>query len=381
MLEYINGTVLPHLVDKYNHSGDVFQKKLAIQNPSTLKEIVDKLSNLTLINTESDIKGDAFEYFIKKSVTIGNDLGEYFTPRHIVKLMVELVNPQFGDKVYDPTCGTGGFLIAAFRYIERTCKPTEENLKKLKEETVFGRELTNTSRIAKMNMILTGDGHTNIQQCDSLKFPVKNEYDVVLANPPYGQDTDWGDLYDVPSEQADPVFIQHILSSLNKDGRAAFIAPEGFLFRTGADLKTREILLDEFNLIAVISLPSGVFNPYTAAKTNILVVGRGKTEHVWFYDINNDGFDLGATRKPNPENDIPDLITKWEKKPTSENSWWATKDEIKNNNYNLSVKLYNPHPVMNFQYVDVEKLLEELIINQTTILEQLKEIGGDLVGQ
>jgi len=147
MLEYINGTVLPHLVQKYNHSGDVFQNKLGITNPATLKQIIDRLSKLTLINIESDIKGDAFEYFIKNAITVGNDLGEYFTPRHFVRLMVKFTNPQFGEKIYDPTCGTGGFLIEAFRHVKHTCKHTKETINILRRKTVFGRELTNTARI------------------------------------------------------------------------------------------------------------------------------------------------------------------------------------------------------------------------------------------
>lgn len=109
MLEYVNNVILPRLVNKYNHSGDVFQKELLIKSPENLKKIVDKLSSLKLLDTDSDIKGDAFEYFLKNSVSVGTDLGEYFTPRHIVKLIVELVDPKFGDKVYDPACGTGGF--------------------------------------------------------------------------------------------------------------------------------------------------------------------------------------------------------------------------------------------------------------------------------
>ena len=145
---YLNDTVLPFLVDRYNRTGDVFQEKMQITNPNTLKEIVDRLSGLTLINTESEIKGDAFEYFLK-SLTTGNDLGEYFTPRHIVKIMTKLVNPQYGERIYDPCCGTGGFLIEAFRHIKKLCKLTPETIDKLKNDTVFGIELTNTARIAK----------------------------------------------------------------------------------------------------------------------------------------------------------------------------------------------------------------------------------------
>lgn len=381
MLNYINGTVLPHLVGKYNKSGDVFQNNLTLTNPITLKRIVDKLSELTLINIESDVKGDAFEYFLKQAVTVGNDLGEYFTPRHIVRLMVKLINPQFGENIYDPTCGTGGFLIEAFRQIKRTCKPTKENIKILKHETVFGRELTNTARIAKMNMIITGDGHTNIKQMDSLKQPVKGQYDIVLANPPYGQMTDYGDLYPISSTNADCIFIQHIMLSLNKTGRAAFIVPEGFLFRTGNDKKTREYLLKEFEVIAIISLPPGVFNPYTASKTNILVVKRGKTKKIWFYEIHNDGFDLGATRKPIPENDIPDLIDKWETKPDSPNSWWVSIKQIEDNDLNLTANANNPNPLSKFRYADVEVLLTKLIQDQKRIVKELEDLKEDSIDE
>ena len=187
MLVYINDSVLPRLVDRYNHSGDVFLPSLQINGPSILHRIVQELSKLTLLNTDSDIKGDAFEYFLKNSVTVGNDLGEYFTPRHFVRLMVELVDPKFGETVYDPCCGTGGFLISAFGHIKQKVLMTEDMKKTLKNKTVFGREKTSSARIAKMNMILTGDGHTNISQIDSLSSPVREEYDVVLTNYAFSQ--------------------------------------------------------------------------------------------------------------------------------------------------------------------------------------------------
>jgi len=132
MLCYINDTILPKLANEYNHSSDVFQRRLLIDSAESVKKIIDKLSDLKLLDTDSDIKGDAFEYFLKNSVSIGTDLGEYFTPRHIVKLMVNLVDPKFGDKIYDPACGTGGFLIESFRYVKNKCKQTNKNIKYLK---------------------------------------------------------------------------------------------------------------------------------------------------------------------------------------------------------------------------------------------------------
>ena len=211
LLDYVNDTVLPKLVNKYNGSGDVFQKELGIKNPIILKKIVDKLSELVLSNTDSDIKGDAFEYFLKNSISVGNDLGEYFTPRHIVKLIVELVDPQFGETIYDPCCGTGGFLIEAFRHIKSKCKLTKDNLTFLENHTIYGRELTGTSKIAKMNMILAGDGHTNIKQMDSLSEPVKEKYDVILTNYPFSQRTEYGNLYGLNTSEGNPVFLKHII--------------------------------------------------------------------------------------------------------------------------------------------------------------------------
>jgi type I restriction enzyme M protein len=378
MMEYINGTVLPHLRHEYNRSGEVFQSRLGFSKPNTLKEIVDELSKLDLINVDSDIKGDAFEYFLKDSITVGNDLGEYFTPRHIVRLMVELIEPQFGETIYDPTCGTGGFLIEAFRCIKRTCKQTPENLDKLKNKTVFGRELTNTARIAKMNMILTGDGHTNIEQTDSLESPVKGLYDVVLANPPYGQETDWGHLYDVESKQADCVFIQHIMKSLNERGRAAMIVPEGFLYRVGADQKVRELLLRDFVLDAVISLPSGVFQPYTASKVNIAVFhrGGGQTKKVWFYEVHNDGFDLGATRRPIEENDLLDLRQKWSNRSIGGNAWEASIQQIENNDWMLIASTYRPKRRDDRPRVDPLQMLNQLLEHYRAISSQLDDLKG-----
>ncbi|MCW4013224.1 MAG: N-6 DNA methylase [Candidatus Bathyarchaeota archaeon] len=365
MINYINNTVLPHLVDKYNHSGDVFQTNLSIKNASTLSKIVEKLSQVNLMDADSDVKGDAFEYFLKNSVTVGNDLGEYFTPRHLVNLMVELIEPKFGEKVYDPTCGTGGFLISAFNYIKKRCANTKDNYRILKEDTIYGVELTNTAKIAKMNMIITGDGHTNIKQQDCLANPVDGKYDVVLANIPYGQSTDFGNYYPVLSEQADCVFIQHIIKSLNDTGRAAVIVPEGFLFRSGADEKTREYLIENFNLQAVISLPVGSFLPYTSAKTNIILFEKSsKTKKVWFFDLQNDGFELTTLRRPQPKNDIPELLTRWQERdnlPNDKLSWLVDVETIRQNNYSMLTKKYKPRTQYesSFPQVPFSEIMQE----------------------
>lgn len=329
-IEYINKTVY----DKLNalYSTDIFTP-LQIRDPSILKEIMDKLDPLMLTDVDSDVKGDAFEYFLKASTSTKNDLGEYFTPRHIVKTMVRLVNPQIGETVYDPFCGTGGFLIESFRYIFNNMARTEANLKKLRERTVYGNEITNTARITKMNMILAGDGHSNIEMKDSLANPVDgtatytdekgvvhhNGFDIVLANMPYSQKTKHGSLYDLPSSNGDSICVQHCMKAINsasENGRMALVVPEGFLFRKDLT-KTREYLLDHCQLQSIISLPQGVFLPYTGVKTDIIyatkvnqkIKAAEKKKDFWYFDVKSDGYTLDNHRR---KLETPSDLSKYE---------------------------------------------------------------------
>src|SRR3989344_4431198 len=351
ILDYINDTILPRLVNKYNHSGDVFQSELKIKNPNNIKKIVDKLSQLQLINADSDIKGDAFEYFLKDSVSVGNDLGEYFTPRHIVKLITALIDPLFKEKVYDPCCGTGGFLIEAFRHIKKKCKQTKENMQTLEEDTVWGREITGTAKIAKMNMIIIGDGHTNINQVDSLEHPIKDKFDVVMTNFPFSQSTKYSHLYGFKNKNANPVFLKHVIDALKnpKDGiaggRAGVVVPDGLLFDKSKEyVDLRKILLTTCNVKAIIQLDPFVFKPYTGQPTSILIFEKGsQTKKVWFFDVINDGFKKTQSRKGRPsikDNDLPLLRELCNDRMDSKNSFSVTFDEIKNNNYKLTMNSY-----------------------------------------
>lgn len=342
MLDYINDTVLPRLVKNYNHSSDVFQRSLGIKSPKTLKKIVDRLSKLQLLNTDSDIKGDAFEYFLRNSVSVGNDLGEYFTPRHIVKLAVDLVDPLFEETVYDPTCGTGGFLIQAFRHIKAKVKNSSENLRILKEDTIFGRELTATAKVAKMNMIIIGDGHNNIKQMDSLSAPCPNQFDVVLANFPFSQETDFAGLYGFETDNANPVFLQHIIDALKDGGRAGVIVPEGVLFdETASNVRVRRALLESCQLEVVVSLHEYVFRPYTGQPTSLLIFKKGRpSKSVWFFDVINDGFEKSTRklgRRPIMENDLPLLRQLWSERAHSDRSFSVDIDTIKKHGHKLTI--------------------------------------------
>ena len=230
--------------------------------------MVSDLSDINFTAADTDVKGDAFEYFLKNAyqgIKI-KDLGEYFTPRNIVRIMVSMVDPKIGESIYDPFCGTGGFLIEAFRYVSLRTNPTPELSEMLEKHTVYGSEIATTARIARMNMVLYGDGHSNVLQQDSFANPVDEKYDVVLTNPPFSQQTDRGNLYAVPAKNGDIVAIQHCLRSLKDGGRAAILMKEDFLTKGGAVGKVRELLLNSVNDISIVSLPRGVFQPYTPTK-------------------------------------------------------------------------------------------------------------------
>lgn len=344
--EYINKIVLPRFDREYNHTSDIFNKKLLINKPENLKSIVKKITKIgNLLDTNSDIKGDAFEYFLKNSISVGNDLGEYFTPRHIVKLMVELMDLKFKETIYDPCCGTGGFLIEAFKNVKSKCKNTKENLHFLENDTVFGREISTTSRIAKMNMIIMGDGHNNIEQKDSLEFPLKEKYDVCLTNFAFSQKTDYGSFYEFDTIDANPIFLKHIYDSLNKDGRCAVVVPEGVLFDTKKEyIKIRKILLEHAEVEAVIRLHSFVFKPYTGQPTSILIFNKGKkTKKVWFFDVTEDGFKKTGSKKGRRkiiEDDLVLLRQIWKDKTETKNSFFVDFETIKDNNYKLSMNNY-----------------------------------------
>lgn len=309
LLDFVSGSVWAKLQKEY---GDIFNGSFNIKKAATFKAIIDEIDPINLTATDTDVKGDAFEYFLK-TVTNGNkDLGEYFTPRHIVRTMVNMVKPLHGETIYDPFCGTGGFLLEAFKYLSlRSDTSNPKMMKWIKEEALHGREITSTARITKMNMILFGDGHTNIKQMDSLEEPVREKYKIVLSNIPYSQKTEFGSLYPIPTDNADAICMQHIWQSLKPDGRAAVVVPESFLYEDGAIGKTREMIARSAEKFSIVSLPRGVFMPYTPTKTNIVYFKKGgQFKNIFFFVVHNDGFELNTKRKPIAgESDIKTLLT------------------------------------------------------------------------
>jgi type I restriction enzyme M protein len=301
LLSYVSDTVLKWFSNTY-HDENLF-RGLQIKHPANLKEIITLLDDLQLTDINADIKGDAFEYFIRSySASNPSDLGEIFSPRHVVKAAVKLANPQIGEKIYDPFCGTGGMLIVAFKHIMDSMAHTAVNIKRLKEHTLYGSELTKTASIAKMNMILAGDGHNNIVRTDSLANPVDKKFDVVITNYPFAQKTRYGDKYPIPSRNGDLICPQHCFRSLKDGGRMVIIAPDGFLYDKSDNSysQLRQYLLEHATLKSVISLPRGSFEPYNRAKASMLYftdIRTSKTkDHYWFFNVQNDGYTLDVKR-------------------------------------------------------------------------------------
>jgi type I restriction enzyme M protein len=306
------------LIDSFNSTLVNIEKEygasiftgLQIKKPETLRQIINKLDKLVLSAIDSDIKGDAFEYFLQQATASGNDLGEYFTPRHITKTLVNLANPKFKETVYDPFCGTGGFLTQAFNHIkDNAIIKTKKDLNFLTQSSIFGSEITSNARLAKMNMILHGDGHSGVEQQDTLENPVFQKYDVVITNMPFSQTTKFSYLYqnNLAKDSGDGVCMLHCFQAVKKGGRMALVVPEGVLFRSELEEVRRYLLLNS-KLQTIISLPRESFVPYAKVKTYILYFidcHKSKTtDRIWHFEVENDGFSRDNHRRKIKQNDL-----------------------------------------------------------------------------
>lgn len=385
LLSYINDIVIPRINKKFTSidSGDLFTV-LSIQEDkaSKLKEIINKLDSVDLSTIDTDIKGDAFEYFIEKYNSTNNDLGEYFTPRHLVKFLVDILKPKFGEKIYDPFCGTGGMLIKSFEYIydklENEELLDEDSLSTLQNKTIWGGEITSNARIAKMNMILTGDGHSNISQHDSFLNPISNKFDVVISNIPFNLSID--DTQAAPYhpyiKNGNAAALSHIIDSLSYSkttARAAIIVPEQVLGEPSIKELRKEMV--KKNLLAgVISLPPKVFLPYTESKTSILIL-KGKntpsSNKIFFYKVGKDGYTLTTRRRPMYGiNDLDEFISIYDDLKSNievnhKNIDYVTNEQVLQN---------ENHSLLLFKYKDDEK---DDYIKLRKVIERVRTINRE----
>lgn len=280
--DYLNSFVVKKLKRQYR-SEVLSQTRVG---GDALKRMITELNPLHLSSVDEDVKGMAFEHFLSRTTLVSNDLGEYFTPRAVVRFMVQLLNPQFGQTVCDPFCGTGGFLIEAFRHLGQQKPPSEQAFRILHHESLYGRELTTTVRVAKMNMILFGDGHSGVVQGNSLSHhEARNQYDYVLSNIPFPLDLEDKVLRaaDPTAKDADEACLLHCFDSLKQGGAMAVVIPQGLVVNKDHAALWKRIR-EESRIRVLASLPRGTFAPYTDAGTTVLyLTDKGTKQTDWYY--------------------------------------------------------------------------------------------------
>jgi len=379
---------------------------LKIYDRPTLRATIQAIHKLDLSPHDGvDIKGDMYEYLLSKLSQSGTN-GQFRTPRHIIDLIVTLVNPQPGMRICDPACGTAGFLIASYNHIRKQyTKPSDlargiadgsllkpAQWKFMEEHAFTGYDNdANMVKIAILNLYLHQLEKAHIELHNPLTTTKGGQYpgqkfEVILANPPFaGRIQKESILADIGLETRDTelLFLKWFIDHLAEGGRAGVIVPNGVLFGSSkADRKVRELLLTTCNLQAVIALPSGVFKPYSGVGTAIFIFEKGRqTESVWFYELTADGMSLDDKRSPIEANDIPDIVTKWPNREEGANSFNVSVDRIKENGWQLMIGRYKPVRVEAVHYDPPEKILKEIVGIEKKIAERadklMKELGRE----
>ena len=373
--------------------------RFTIPTPMLLSTAIDLLDQIPM--QDRDTKGDLYEYMLSKIASAGQN-GQFRTPRHIIRLMVELTAPTVKDTICDPASGTCGFLVNASEYLRDKYPEIlidNKNRKHFHNSMFCGYDFDNTMlRIGSMNMLLHGVENPDISYRDSLgqDFALEEEkYSLILANPPFAGSINIDNaakdlLAVVKTKNTELLFLALFLKLLKPGGRAAIIVPDGVLFKSSkANKEIRRMLVEEQKLDAVISLPSGVFKPYAGVSTAILLFTKtnsGGTDTVWFYDVTADGFSLDDKRQPllgldklgltpktsltvddHVKNNLPDILVRWQQRDTKEKSnertaqsFCVPKAEIKANDYDLSLNRYKQVVHEHVEHVSPKVLIKEL---------------------
>ena len=369
-----------------------------LPTPLILSKVVDSLDEIYAIMNEiqtADVRGDVYEYLLSKIAQSGRN-GQFRTPRHIIRMIVEMMDPSSNEMICDPACGTSGFLVAAGEYLKENRKEEIFFDKQKKDHYMnhmfYGYDMDRTMlRIGAMNMMTHGIDNPFIEYRDSLsdQNTDKSKYSLVLANPPFKGSLDAesvsGDLLKVcKTKKTELLFLALFLRILKPYGRCACIVPDGVLFGSSkAHKDIRKEIIENQRLEAVISMPSGVFKPYAGVSTAILIFTKtehGGTDNVWFYDMTADGFSLDDKRTPVAENDIPDIIERFKNmdkekdRKRTDKSFMVPKQDIVDNDYDLSINKYKEIVVEKKEYEKPEVILKRVIDMEAEIQHKLKEL-------
>ena len=367
-----------------------------IPTSSLLIEAVNIINDMHIKEQNQDTQGDLYEYLLSELKTSGKN-GQFRTPRHIINMMVDLANPQTGDKILDPACGTSGFLVNTYQHILQANKKDEISTltpirkRMLDEESIFGYDIDETmTRIALMNLMMHGIKKPNIRRANTLsdaepRIP-DNVYDVILANPPFKGSLNEAEIsqrFRIKTKKTELLFLELMYHSLAPSGRCSVIVPEGVLFgSSNAHKKVRELLLTKCRLDAVISMPSGVFKPYAGVSTAVLFFTKGEeTKKVWFYKMEADGFSLDDKRTfIDGKGDIPEIIEKFEKR-NKENPidrkkkfFFVPTEEIKERDWDLSISKYREVEYEEIKYEKPEVLKKKILELEEDIIRGMEEL-------
>jgi len=419
MLRTVRDLVFPHFktvaVDGAKFGEYMKDAQLMIQKPSLLVTAVNMIDELPL--TEGDTKGDLYEYLLSKLSQAGVN-GQFRTPRHIIRLMVEMLAPRPDEVVGDPACGTAGFLVETMHYLLRTHTSQEGIFEDERGEKTYSGDLlepyrehiqtrmfhgfdfdATMLRIAAMNLLLHGIEAPDIHYQDTLssnfpdRFPrlAENAFDVVLANPPFKGSLDYDDVHNsllskVKTKKTELLFVALILRMLKLGGRSATIVPDGVLFGSSkAHQALRQMLVEDNQLEAVISLPSGVFRPYAGVSTAIIVFTKGgRTDNVFFYNVQADGFSLDDKRDKVEANDLPDVLERWQKRDPKKDTdrtrkhFFVPVGDIRDNKFDLSINRYKETVYEEEQYDPPKEILDRMMGLEKEIMADMEELRGML---
>src|SRR5476649_1747075 len=377
--------------------------RFTIPNPALLAKVVDMLDAIPM--EDRDTKGDLYEYMLGKIASAGQN-GQFRTPRHIIKLMVEMMAPKPSDTICDPACGTAGFLVTAAEYLNthhsHELYQDAASAKRFNHDTFHGFDFDSTMlRVGSMNMLLHGVENPAIENRDSLSeghAGVEGQFSLILANPPFAGSLDYEscakDLQQiVKTKKTELLFLALFLRLMKAGGRAAVIVPDGVLFGASKAHKAlRQMLVEEHKLDGIVSMPSGVFRPYAGVSTAILLFTKtnsGGTDHVWFYNMQADGFSLDDKRNEldaskHECNNLPDVLDRWHKRNTSAGldrtaqSFLVPKAEIAGNDYDLSINRYKEVVYEQMQHEAPQKILAELKVLEAEIMRGMEELEAML---
>ena len=403
MYEVMQEWVFPFIKNLHSDKNSAYSKYMddaifKLPTPLLLSKVVDSLDEIyeSMNATQSsDVRGDVYEYLLNKIASAGRN-GQFRTPRHIIRMMVEMVDPKADDVICDPACGTSGFLVSAAEYLKETRKEEiffDKDKKEHYMNSMFnGFDMDRTMlRIGAMNMMTHGIDNPFIEYRDSLsdQNADHDKYSLILANPPFKGSLDAdavsADLLKVcKTKKTELLFLALFLRMLKVGGRCACIVPDGVLFGSSkAHEDIRKQIIEENRLEAVISMPSGVFKPYAGVSTAVLIftkTNHGGTDNVWFYDMTADGYSLDDKRTPVNENDIPDIIERFKNldkevdRKRTDKSFMVPKLDIVDNDYDLSINKYKEVEYVKVEYPPTSEIMANIREIEAEIGKEMDEL-------